>query len=145
RASEGNSQQGLPARSGFSHAHRGRDERESRRSGESGPRRLHHETVYSGACATEGHGRAPKEESSLIMTNDHDSKLKEFIAELAGSAAKAEVSLKKIELEPHGNKGESEQFSEMMIAIRGTAMQLGFPRIAEMAGLGEELAVKGPS
>lgn len=79
------------------------------------------------------------------MTNDHDSKLKEFIAELAGFAAKAEVSLKKIELDPHGNKGEFEQFSEMMIAIRGTAMQLGFPPIAEMAGLGEELAVKGPS
>jgi hypothetical protein len=79
------------------------------------------------------------------MVEDHDMKLNEFISELAGFAGAAEGALKKIEGDPHGNKGEFNRFSEMMIAIRGTAMQLGFAPIAEMAGLGEEIAVKGPT
>lgn len=79
------------------------------------------------------------------MVKDQEAKLKDFISELSGFAGRAEGSLKKIEDDPHGHKGEFNQFSEMMIAIRGTAMQLGFEPIAEMAGLGEELAVKGPA
>jgi hypothetical protein len=80
-----------------------------------------------------------------LNTNDRESKLKEFVAELSGFAGEAEQVLKLIEADPHGNKGKFDQFSEMMIAIRGTSMQLGFGTIAEMAGLGEELAVKGPA
>jgi hypothetical protein len=33
----------------------------------------------------------------------------------------------------------------MMFAIRGTAMQLELSEVAEVAGLGEEISVKGPS
>lgn len=72
-------------------------------------------------------------------------KLKEFTTELAGFAKVAENSLKLIEADPHGNKGEFTHFSEMMFTIRGTAQQLGLEPIAEMAGFGEEIAVKGPS
>ncbi len=76
--------------------------------------------------------------------SDRALKLQEFVAELTGFAADAERALKRIEADPHGNKGEFTQFSEMMLAIRGTSMQLGLTTIAEMAGLGEEIAVKGP-
>ena len=76
---------------------------------------------------------------------ERDGKLKDFIAELAGFAGTAESALKAIETDPHGNKGKCEQFSEMMIAIRGTSVQLGLGEIAEMAGLGEEISVKVPS
>ncbi len=80
----------------------------------------------------------------MIPNSDRNEKIKEFIAELSGFAATAEKSLKLIEEDPHSNKGEFHQFSEMMFAIRGTALQLSLPTIAEMAGLGEEIAVKGP-
>jgi chemotaxis protein histidine kinase CheA len=80
-----------------------------------------------------------------MNTNERETKLKDFIAELSGFASDAEKALKEIEADPHGNKGKFDQFSEMMIAIRGTSAQLGFSTIAEMAGLGEELAVKGPA
>lgn len=80
-----------------------------------------------------------------MNTPDYSTQLKDFIQELNGFAAIAERSLKKIEADPHGNKGEFEQFSEMMIAIRGTSMQLGFDTIAEMAGFGEEISLKGPT
>jgi hypothetical protein len=76
---------------------------------------------------------------------DRDLKLKDFISELAGFAGDAERALKMIESDPHANKGQCEQFSEMMIAIRGTSVQLGLAEIAEMAGLGEEISVKVPS
>ena len=79
------------------------------------------------------------------MTTDRDQKLKEFVIELSGFARDAENALKRIEADPHGNKGEFTHFSEMMFAIRGTSMQLELPAIAEVAGLGEEIAVKGPS
>ncbi len=76
--------------------------------------------------------------------SERSQKLKDFVAELAGFAATAERALKRIEADPHGNKGEFHQFSEMMLAIRGTAVQLGLSTVAEMAGLGEEISVKGP-
>lgn len=79
------------------------------------------------------------------MTEEWNKKLKEFTTELAGFAGTAEKSLKLIEADPHGNKSEFNHFSEMMFAIRGTAQQLELTTIAEMAGLGEEIAIKGPT
>jgi len=78
------------------------------------------------------------------MPEARSQKLQEFTTELAGFAKVAEHALKQIEVDPHGNKGEFNHFSEMMFAIRGTAQQLGLASIAEMAGLGEEISVKGP-
>lgn len=79
------------------------------------------------------------------MSEERDQKLKEFVTELTGFAQDAENALKRIEADPHGNKGEFSHFSEMMFAIRGTAMQLALPGVAEIAGLGEEISVKGPA
>lgn len=79
------------------------------------------------------------------MSEERLRKLKDFIAELAGFARAAEDALKRIEADPHGNKGEFAHFSEMMFTIRGTAVQLELSEVAEMAGLGEEIAVKGPA
>ncbi len=79
------------------------------------------------------------------MGQERDQKLKDFVAELTGFALDAEHALKRIEEDPHGNKDEFTHFSEMMFAIRGTSMQLELPAIAEVAGLGEEIAVKGPA
>jgi hypothetical protein len=79
------------------------------------------------------------------MTEDRARKLKDFTTELTGFARDAEDALKRIEGDPHGNKGEFTHFSEMMFAIRGTSMQLELSAIAEVAGLGEEIAVKGPT
>lgn len=74
-----------------------------------------------------------------------DAKIKEFIAELSGFAETAETTLSEIEQDLLGNKGLFSVFSQRMIAIRGTAQQLNLPHIAEIAGLGEEIAVKGAS
>jgi hypothetical protein len=79
------------------------------------------------------------------MSDDRALKLQEFTKELTGFALDAENALKRIEADPHGNKGEFTRFSEMMFTIRGTSMQLELPAVAEVAGLGEEIAVKGPS
>ena len=79
------------------------------------------------------------------MGQERQQKLSEFISELSGFAKVAEGALKRIEADPHGNKGEFNQFSEMMFAIRGTSMQLELPTVAEVAGLGEEIALKGPA
>lgn len=77
-----------------------------------------------------------------METLDRDSRLKEFISELAGFASEAQKTLSTIELDPHGNKSEFALFTEMMIAIRGTALQLGMPEITDMASFGEEISVK---
>ena len=79
------------------------------------------------------------------MSNDRDLKLKDFSKELAVYALDAEHSLQKVEADPHGNSGEFGRFSQVMIAIRGTSVQLGLPAIAEMAGLGEEISIKLPT
>ncbi|MBS1961647.1 MAG: hypothetical protein JST04_05495 [Bdellovibrionales bacterium] len=79
------------------------------------------------------------------MGQERDQKVLDFVKELTGFAQDAENALKRIEADPHGNKGEFSHFSEMMFAIRGTAMQLALPGVAEIAGLGEEISVKGPS
>ena len=79
------------------------------------------------------------------MDQQREQKLKDFVAELTGFARDAESALKRIESDPHGNKGEFTHFSEMMFAIRGTSMQLQLDAVAEIAGFGEEIAVKGPA
>ncbi len=79
------------------------------------------------------------------MNQERAQKVKDFIAELTGFARDAELALQRIDEDPHGNKGEFTHFSEMMFAIRGTSMQLELPAIAEVAGLGEEISVKGPA
>ena len=53
----------------------------------------------------------------MTVNFDRSQKLKDFVAELAGFAADAERALKRIEADPHGNKGEFTHFSEMMLAI----------------------------
>lgn len=66
-----------------------------------------------------------------------------FLQELSQFANVAEATLKKIEQDKDGNKGLFSVFSERMVAIRGTALQLSLPHIAKIAGLGEEIAIKG--
>ncbi len=66
-----------------------------------------------------------------------------FIQELSGFAQIAEETLQKIENDKDGSKGLFSVFSERMFEIRGTASQLNLPHVAEIAGLGEEIAVKG--
>lgn len=81
-----------------------------------------------------------------MMTDDPAAPtLHEFIGELAHFAHDAEATLKRVEADPLGNKGEFTRFAEVMLAIRGTALQLALPTVAEVAGLGEEIAVKGPA
>lgn len=70
-------------------------------------------------------------------------RIREFVDELAGFASTAESTLNEIEKDLEGNKGLFSVFSERMFAIRGTAQQLELPNIADIAGLGEEIALKG--
>ncbi len=70
-------------------------------------------------------------------------KIQDFIDELSGFAQIAEETLKKIEEDKVKNKGEFKVFSEKMFDIRGTALQLNLPHIAEIAGFAEEIAIKG--
>ncbi|MEK6580722.1 MAG: hypothetical protein AABZ55_15970 [Bdellovibrionota bacterium] len=66
-----------------------------------------------------------------------------FIEELTEFAQIAEETLQTIEKNPEENKGLFSIFSERMFAIRGTAQQLQLPHIAHIAGLGEEISIKG--
>ena len=81
--------------------------------------------------------------SSVSGSDSASVQIDSFIRELEGFAVKAESTLKRVEEDLEGNKGLLSEFSESMFTIRGTALQLGFPRIAEIAELGEELALKG--
>lgn len=76
------------------------------------------------------------------MTVDQ-SRIDAFIQELSGFAKTAEETLKKIEEDKNANKSLFSVFSERMVAIRGTAQQLKLQEIAHIAGLGEEIALKG--
>lgn len=71
--------------------------------------------------------------------------IQEFINELSGFAKTAEDTLSKIESNLETNKGLFSVFSDKMLAIRGTAQQLDLTHIAEIAGMGEEIAIKGTS
>lgn len=72
-----------------------------------------------------------------------DPRIHEFIRELSGFANTAEATLKAIEADMEGQKHQFSVFSERMFAIRGTAQQLELANIAKIAGLGEEIAIKG--
>lgn len=76
-------------------------------------------------------------------STDQKSGIKDFIQELSGFAKTAEETLTTIESNLEANKGLFSIFSEKMLAIRGTARQLELPHIAEIAGMGEEIAIKG--
>lgn len=65
-----------------------------------------------------------------------------LIEELTLFASIAEVTLKKIESNLEANRSLFSIFSDRMLAIRGTALQLGLPHVAHYAGLAEEIAVK---
>jgi hypothetical protein len=69
--------------------------------------------------------------------------IQEFVKELSGFATTAESTLKAIEADMEGQKHLFSVFSERMFAIRGTAQQLNLAEIAKIAGLGEEIAIKG--
>lgn len=69
--------------------------------------------------------------------------IKDFINELSGFAKTAEDTLTTIENDLEGKKALFSVFSERMVAIRGTAQQLSLPHIAKIAGLGEEISIKG--
>jgi hypothetical protein len=73
---------------------------------------------------------------------EFESKLQEFLSELDGFAGLAEETLKKIESNLVGNRHLFDVFAKKMVAIRGTAQQLGFDFIAEMSGLSEEIAAR---
>jgi hypothetical protein len=77
------------------------------------------------------------------MNPTQHEKIQEFIQELSGFASVAEDTLNEIGKDLEGNKGQFSVFSEKMVAIRGTAQQLRLPHLAEIAGLGEEIAIKG--
>jgi hypothetical protein len=70
-------------------------------------------------------------------------KIQEFVRELSGFAQTAEETLSTIEADLEGKKQLFSVFSERMFAIRGTAQQLQLDQIAKIAGLGEEIAIKG--
>ncbi len=72
-----------------------------------------------------------------------EEKIHDFIAELSSFASTAENTLSEIEKDLEGNKGLLSVFSEKMFAIRGTAQQLNLPDVAKIAGLGEEIGIKG--
>lgn len=79
----------------------------------------------------------------MTESSKMNEKIQEFIQELSGFAKTAEETLKAIEEDMEGNKGLFSVFSEKMFAIRGTAQQLNLPHVANIAGLGEEIAIKG--
>ena len=78
-----------------------------------------------------------------MSTHAQNAKIQDFVRELSGFAVTAENTLKEIEADLEGQKHKFSIFSERMFAIRGTAQQLQLEEIAKIAGLGEEIAVKG--
>ncbi len=79
----------------------------------------------------------------MTSSASRHSQIQEFIDELSGFAATAENTLSTIESDLEAHKGLFSVFAERMFAIRGTAQQLSLPHIAEIAGFGEEIAIKG--
>jgi hypothetical protein len=77
------------------------------------------------------------------MSSNQHAKIQEFVRELSGFAKTAEDTLTAIESDLEGKKHLFSVFSERMIAIRGTAQQLNLEQIAKIAGLGEEISIKG--
>lgn len=72
-----------------------------------------------------------------------ENKIANFIKDLSTVAVNAEEKLNLAEIQFPDNADTFVKFSEEMVAIRGTAEQLNFKTIATIAGLGEEIAIKG--
>jgi hypothetical protein len=72
-----------------------------------------------------------------------EQQIQEFIQELTDFTTTAENTLKEIEKDLEGNKNLLLIFYERMFAIRGTAQQLELPHVAHIAGLAEEISIKG--
>lgn len=77
-----------------------------------------------------------------MTLNERHQKIQEFIAELSGFAQTAEDTLNLIASDLEGQKAKFSVFSERMFAIKGAAQQLELPNIANIANLGEEIALK---
>ena len=71
-----------------------------------------------------------------------ETQIQEFVTELTGFATSAEKTLGVIESDPEGSLERFDAFARMMLTIRGTSQHLGFGRVADIARLGEEIAVK---
>lgn len=74
---------------------------------------------------------------------NQEQKIQAFIDELSAFAKTAEDTLSQIQEDMEGKKGLFSVFSQRMLAIRGTAVQLSLPHIAHIAELSEEIAIKG--
>lgn len=76
-----------------------------------------------------------------------ENKKLEFLKELAGFVFDAEQTLKSIEEKEQAKSEDRKElfkkFSIWMLTIRGTSDQMGLSHVSELAGLGEEIAVKG--
>lgn len=68
--------------------------------------------------------------------------IQNFVQEMIGFSDTAEKTLKEIESNLLQNKHLFSIFTDRMIAIRGTSLQLGLPEIANIAELGEEISIK---
>ncbi|MEO5969674.1 MAG: hypothetical protein ABIQ95_07075 [Bdellovibrionia bacterium] len=65
-----------------------------------------------------------------------------FIQEMIGFSDTAEKTLTEIETDLLEKKNLFSVFTQRMVAIRGTSLQLGLPEIAHIAELGEEISIK---
>ena len=74
-----------------------------------------------------------------------ESQIEQFVTELSSFAATAEKALGVIEANPNESADKFDSFARMMLTIRGTSQQLGFSRVAHIARMGEEIAVKATS
>jgi chemotaxis protein histidine kinase CheA len=68
--------------------------------------------------------------------------MQEFLRELKDFTTTAEAALQRIEADMEGNQPLFELFARRMLAVRGTADQLGLRRASQIAGLAEEIAIK---
>ncbi|MFZ9595230.1 MAG: hypothetical protein ACO3A2_04045 [Bdellovibrionia bacterium] len=71
-----------------------------------------------------------------------DDKIQGFLEEMMGFSDTAEKTLHEIESDLLVKKNLFAVFTERMLTIRGTALQLGLLEIAKIAELGEEISVK---
>ncbi len=89
------------------------------------------------------HQSSPKKEGVGTSGKLSRDTLQKFVDELSGFQREAEAALKRIEANTGSRADLFSIFTTKMVAIRGTAEQLQLKRIAEIAELGEEIAIKG--
>jgi hypothetical protein len=65
-----------------------------------------------------------------------------FLSEMGVFIQTADAALTSIASDPQRTPQLLESFAEWMVGIRGTALQLGYSRVSELAGLGEEIAIR---